>query len=117
MRITGVFLQEGYAKLHGFTLERVKAITDDGWQLELHRVRNMDIFDSNLSTPVYISHGHGCASVDFMLNPRNESLIFILADRGYDVWAMNYRSNKFSSKVMINGTPSEPRPEDYYRAT
>lgn len=117
MRVTRLFMQEGYVKLHGFKLDRVETVTEDGWQLELHRVRNMDVFETNLSTPVYISHGCGCSSVDFMVNPRNESLIFILADRGYDVWAVNYRANRFSNKVIIDGKPTAPRSKDYYRAT
>lgn len=107
----------GYAALHNLTLERVPAVTDDGWVLELHRVRNMKIFDAALSTPVFVSHGCTCSSVDFMVNPRNESLIFLLADLGYDVWAVNYRANKFSNRVMENSRPREPNATEYYRAT
>ncbi|XP_003743442.2 gastric triacylglycerol lipase [Galendromus occidentalis] len=107
----------GYAALHGMTLESVDAVTADGWVLQLHRVRNMKTFKKSLSAPVLLSHGCACSSVDFMVNPRNESLAFMLADRGYDVWAINYRANKFSDKMIKGGRATKPNATDFYRAT
>lgn len=117
MNTSRQYAQVSYAKLHGFTLERKFAVTSDGWQLELHRIRNKDVYNEELSTPVFVSHGCCCSSVDFMVNPRNESLNFILADLGYDVWGMNYRANKFSNAKIRYGMRTAPKPEDYYKAT
>ena len=103
--------------MHGMRLDVIPVVTADGWKLEVHRVRNMKIFNSTLSTPAYLSHGYGCSSFDYMANPRNESLAFILADRGYDVWAVNYRANKFSNRKIVNGREIKPTSKDYYKAT
>lgn len=117
MKLTRTFTQVGYAKLYGFRLDRMRVITIDGWLLEMHRVRNMEIFDKNWSTPVFISHCFACSSVDYMVNNRHESLSFLLADLGFDVWAVNHRANKFSNKIVVDGKTQSPTPEHYYRVT
>lgn len=109
-------LQAAYVALHGLHLDYVYVDTQDHWVLGVHRVRNLKIFDEKLSTPVLLAHGFGCSSIDYIMNPRNESLAFILADHGYDVWMLNFRSNRYSAKVRRNGEVTKPQPKDYYRA-
>lgn len=97
--------------------EKHSVVTVDHWKLELHRIRNMQVYDEKFSTPVMLSHGFGCSSLDFMLNRRNESLAYILADSGFDVWAVNYRANRFSTMKSIGGVAASPNSTDYYRST
>ncbi|OQR75744.1 gastric triacylglycerol lipase-like [Tropilaelaps mercedesae] len=106
-----------YAFMHGINLTKLEIETSDGWLLEVHRLRSLSIYKAKLSTPVYLSHGFGCSSFDFMANPRNESLAFLLADAGFDVWAVNYRASKVSNRVRKNGVIGVPEEKDYYRAT
>ena len=103
--------------MQGMDFEKHSVVTVDHWKLELHRLRNMRVFDEKLSTPVMLSHGYGSSSVDFMLNPRNESLAYILADSGFDVWAVNYRANRFSNVKVVANVTSRPTNTDFYRAT
>ena len=90
-------------------------VTSDHWRLQLHRIRSPRIFNKTYSTPVLIAHGITESSADFMMNPRSESLAFILADNGYDVFLANYRGNQFSfEKVSKSGLPYSPRGEEVY---
>ena len=65
--------------------EEHHVITKDGYNLTIHRIphgRN----SSATRGVVFLQHGLLCSSADFILNPPAESLGFLLADGGYDVW-------------------------------
>lgn len=99
-------------------LTTYEVTTTDRWLLGVHRVQSMKIFDRKLSTPVLLCHGFAASSFDFMNNRRNESLGFLLADLGYDVWMMNFRANRFSNrKVDRHGDAVMPSAEDYFRVS
>lgn len=108
--------QVTYAALHGMNLKYYDAVTPDGWILRLWRVRSPNIFEEQFSAPVIVSHGFGSSSFDYMLNLRNQSIAFILADNGYDVWLTNYRANEFSNLKISNGIRRMPQRTEYYKA-
>ena len=99
-------------------LDVLYVVTADNWRLQIHRVRSPDIFNRFVSTPVLISHGSLVSSADYMMNPRRESLPFVLADNGFDVYLVNFRSNRFNNeKVTPSGEIVAAAGEDMYETS
>ncbi|KAH7939083.1 hypothetical protein HPB52_005436 [Rhipicephalus sanguineus] len=92
-------------RFFGFSCETTEATTDDGYILEIDRVGLLAQDNTSVSTknstncnPIILVPPILSESGVWFLNYPSQSAGFLLAQRGYDVWAMNTREIAFRSR-------------------
>jgi len=85
----------GIISYYGYVPETHYVTTADGYILTVHCLSNATARNSSLN-PVIAWHGLSDASHTFVINSLDQSLGFLLADRGYFVCLPNARGNTYS---------------------
>lgn len=99
------------AQLRGYLCAEHWTTTADGFGINIQRIANASGFskDGRL-IPVVLQHGFLDTSATWVLNQAHQSLAFILADSGYDVWLPNSRGNGYS----MNSTRFNPGQDAFW---
>ncbi|MDP2435593.1 MAG: alpha/beta fold hydrolase [archaeon] len=101
----------------GYPSETHHAITKDGYNLTLFRIP-YGIAGPSSGTPrppVILQHGLLDFSFTWILNMPNQSLSYVLADAGFDVWMPNNRGNKESRLPNANLNSSTPEDREWWQ--
>ncbi|XP_068666869.1 triacylglycerol lipase 2-like [Aristolochia californica] len=87
--------------VYGYPCTEFEVQTADGYVLSMQRIpqgrgSGGASGDEKIRPPVLLQHGVLMDGMTWLLNSPEQSLAFVLADSGYDVWISNSRGTRFS---------------------
>ncbi|XP_077242373.1 triacylglycerol lipase 1-like [Tasmannia lanceolata] len=92
---------EIFVRKKGFNCHEFIVRTSDLFLLSIQRISSKNATNLNETNPVFLYHGIMQGGDIWLLNDRKESLGFILADAGFDVWIGNTRSSSFTTGHLL----------------
>ncbi|KAG9447900.1 hypothetical protein H6P81_014028 [Aristolochia fimbriata] len=100
---TVVGICESTVLVYGYPCNEFEVKTGDGYILSVQRIPqgrgSGDAGgDGKPRPPVLLQHGVLMDGMTWLLNSPEQSLAFVLADNGYDVWISNTRGTRFSRR-------------------
>ena len=96
----------GIVQAHGYTCNPIFANTTDSWTISLFHIPSTTTsFDRK--APVILQHGLMDTCFSFILNEPLDSLAYVLADAGYDVYLSNSRGTRYTNHTDLSRSDSK----------